>query len=76
MLEEIIKYLPLIIPLAIVQFGLMIAALVHAIKHPRYKVGNQVTWILVILLINLIGPVLYFTIGRGEAAEEDYDKRS
>ena len=71
MLEEIMEYLPFLIPLVIVQFGLMIAALVHAIKHPKYKVGNMIVWILVIVLVNIIGPVLYFVIGRGEDTEDD-----
>ena len=76
MVEEIMEYLPVLIPLAIIQFGLMITALVHAVKHPKYKVGNLTVWVLVILLVNIIGPVLYFIIGRGEAAEDDYDKYS
>ena len=72
MLEELLKYLPVIIPLAIIEFGLMIAALIHAISHPKYKVGNRIVWVIVIVVINIIGPVLYFALGRGaEDGEED-----
>ena len=73
MLDEILKYSLLLIPIAVIQVGLMIAALVHAITHPKYKIGNKVIWVLVIILVNLIGPVLYFIIGRGdtEAGDED-----
>ena len=71
MFESIMEYLPVLIPLFIVQLGLMIIALIHAIKHPKYKTGNMIIWVLVILFVNIIGPVLYFIIGRGEA-EEDY----
>ena len=71
MFEKIIEYLPVLIPLIIIQYALMITALVHAVRHPKYKTGNMIIWILVILFVNIIGPVLYFIIGRGEAEEDD-----
>lgn len=70
-INEIIAFLPIIIPLALIQLGLMVVALIHAITHPKYKTGNMVIWILVILLVSIIGPVLYFIIGKGEAAEDE-----
>jgi len=73
MFESIMEYLPVLIPLFIVQFGLMITALVHAVKHPKYKTGNMIIWVLVILFVNIIGPVLYFIIGRGEAEEDNHE---
>ncbi|MBY1950356.1 PLD nuclease N-terminal domain-containing protein [Clostridioides difficile] len=45
---------------------LIITALVHVLRHPNYKIGNKAIWIIVVLFISLIGPILYFTIGRGE----------
>ena len=71
MFEKIMEYLPVLIPLVIVQFGLMITALVHAVRHPKYKSGNMIIWVLVILCINIIGPVLYFIIGKGETDEDE-----
>ena len=71
-IEPIKEYLPIIIPLAVIQLSLMIAALVHAIKHPNYKIGNKALWIAVIIFGNLIGAVLYFVIGKGEGG--DYDE--
>jgi uncharacterized membrane protein YozB (DUF420 family) len=71
MMEKIIAYLPIIIPLAIIQLGLMVFALIHALKHPYYRFGDKVLWILMIVVVNIIGPILYFVIGRGEAPEED-----
>lgn len=53
-----------LLPLIILQFGLMIAALVHIFKHENYKIGNRIIWIFVVVLLNFIGPILYFTIGR------------
>lgn len=60
------EYLPVLIPVIIVEWTLAIIALVHVIKHPNYKFGNKVMWILIVLLIQIIGPVVYFIFGRGE----------
>jgi 4-amino-4-deoxy-L-arabinose transferase-like glycosyltransferase len=76
MFEDIMEYLPFLIPLLIVWLVLLISALIHALRHPNYKIGNRVIWILVIALVIIIGPVLYFTIGRGESTEDDYDEHS
>jgi len=65
-MDELIKYLPFLIPLAIIQLGLMVAALIHIFRHESYRMGNRVLWVVLCLLINIIGPVLYFTIGRGD----------
>ena len=65
-LDLITLLLPILIPLALIQLGLMVAAIVHILRHKSYRIGNRVIWIIVCLLVNIIGPVLYFTIGRGE----------
>jgi len=60
------EYLPFLIPLVIAQLALGITALVHVLRHPNYRFGNKVMWALIVMLVNIIGPVLYFTLGRGE----------
>jgi len=60
------EYLPFLIPLVIIQFLLGIAALIHVLRHPHYRFGNKVMWVLVVMLIQFIGPALYFGLGRGE----------
>lgn len=65
-LDAIKEYLPFLIPIMIIQIVLMITALVHVLKHKNYRFGNRIMWILIVVLINIIGPILYFTIGRGE----------
>lgn len=60
------EYLPFLIPLVIVQLALGLTALVHVLKHPHYRFGNKVMWALIVMLVNFIGPILYFTVGRGE----------
>ncbi|HBE9251940.1 PLD nuclease N-terminal domain-containing protein [Clostridioides difficile] len=65
-MENLMEYLPLLIPVIILDLILIITALVHILRHPNYKIGNKAIWIIVVLFISLIGPILYFTIGRGE----------
>ena len=59
-------YIPFLIPVAVIQLGLMIAALVHILRHKTYKAGNRVLWIVIVVVVNIIGPILYFTIGKGD----------
>jgi len=58
--------LPLLIPVAVIQVGLMVAALVHIFRHNTYKTGTRTLWVILSICINIIGPILYFTIGKGE----------
>ncbi len=44
--------------------GLMIYALTHILKHNKFKFGNKVMWIVVVVLIQIIGPILYLTMGK------------
>ena len=64
--EDLKEYLPFIIPLAVLQLGLMIAALVSIFKHKTYKTGNRAVWVIVTLLVSMIGPILYFVLGKEE----------
>lgn len=67
-MSVLIEYLPFLIPLIILQYGLAAYAIVHIIKHPRYKFGNQIMWIVIALLIGFIGPIVYFMFGKGDDA--------
>lgn len=59
------QWLPLLVPVIILEFGLMVAALVDLIRRERTK-GPKWVWILVIALVNLFGPIIYFLAGREE----------
>lgn len=52
-----------IVPILVISLILMITALVSCIREEKTN-GPKWMWILIILFINLIGPVLYFVIGR------------
>jgi ACR3 family arsenite efflux pump ArsB len=64
--EQIMEILPFLIPLFVIQFVLMITALVHIFRHDTYKVGNRTIWVIICLIVNIVGPVLYFAIGKSE----------
>ena len=66
-MEELQRYLPLIAPLVIIELTLVIIALVDLIRRQEVKYLPKWGWALIILLINLIGPILYLIIGREEA---------
>lgn len=65
-MSNLSEYLPFIIPLAIIEIALAVAALIHVLKHPNYRFGNKIMWIIVVLIFEFIGPIVYFTIGRGD----------
>jgi hypothetical protein len=53
----------LVAPLIVLQVILMIAALVSCIKQEETN-GPKWMWVLIILFVNLLGPILYFVMGR------------
>ena len=63
-MDIIREYLPILIPIIILEIGLMIYSLSHVLKHDRYKFGSRTMWILIVVFIQIIGPILYLTIGR------------
>ena len=58
------EYLPLLIPLILIQLGLMAAALVDLARRERVAGGAKWIWALVIIFVNTLGPLLYFAFGR------------
>lgn len=66
MFEEIKTYLPLLVPLIILQFALLAYTLLHILNHDTYKRGTRVLWIVIVLCVNFIGPILYLILGKEE----------
>src|SRR4051812_30238807 len=57
----------LIVPLAIVQLTLLILAVVDLLRDDRrVRGGNKGVWAVIIVFVNLIGPILYFLVGRDD----------
>jgi hypothetical protein len=67
-MNEIVEFLPFLIPLVIVQFALLAYTLYHILTHTHYKRGNRAVWLIVTLVfMNFVGPILYFLLGRDDA---------
>ncbi len=61
------EILLLLLPLLIVQLGLIVLALRDLLRPERRVRGDsKLMWGVIIVVINLIGPILYFLVGRDE----------
>jgi hypothetical protein len=59
--------LGLIVPLLLLQLGLLAFALYDLTRPERRVRGdNKLIWALVIIFVSLFGPLIYFLIGRDE----------
>jgi hypothetical protein len=65
-MANLTQYIPFLIPAALIQLGLLAAALVSIFRHETYKAGNRVLWVIIVIIFNIIGPILYFIIGKGD----------
>lgn len=59
------ELLPLIWPLIVIQLGLMIFALLDLSRRTATR-GPKWVWAVVIIVVNIIGPIVYFVVGREE----------
>lgn len=59
------QYLPLLIPIVLLELGLLVAALIDISKREKTK-GPKWVWVLVVIFFNLLGPIAYFLFGREE----------
>ena len=71
-IDFLIRLLPLLIPLFIVQYGLLIFVIVDIVKKKTTKTLNPPFWLIIAIFFNslCIGSVLYLIFGR---AEKTYD---
>lgn len=58
-----VNLIALVAPLIIIQFILVVVALVDLIKG-RETLGPKWMWVLIIIFVTTIGPIVYFIIGR------------
>ncbi len=65
-MEELIRYIPLLIPLFILQLILMAAALLDIYRNKSTR-GPEWVWVLVVIFVATIGPIIYFIAGKEEA---------
>jgi ABC-2 type transport system ATP-binding protein len=64
--------LALLVPLVLIELGLVVAALWDLTRPGRRVRGDsRPLWALIILLVSMIGPILYFVVGREESVVAD-----
>ncbi len=64
-MQELMQWLPLLLPVMVLELALQVAALYHILTHTTYKRGNRALWV-VLSFVQILGPVLYFVFGRGD----------
>ena len=64
-MERILQFLPYLIPILLLQLVLIVVALIDLARRERTR-GPKWLWVLIILFVNLIGPIIYFVVGREE----------
>ncbi len=67
-MDELVQYLPFIIPYAVINYTLVIIALVDLVRRKKVRFNNKYIWGAIIILIQMFGPIAYF-IARGEDEE-------
>ena len=64
-MNEAVELLPLLLPVLALQLVLMATALVSCLKQKETN-GPKWLWIVIIVFLNIVGPILYFVMGRKE----------
>ena len=58
----------LLAPIIILQLGLMVAALIDLDRSDRrVRGGSKIVWALIVVFVNVIGPIIYFVAGREDS---------
>jgi ABC-2 type transport system ATP-binding protein len=61
----------LVIPLVLVQVAMLILAIADLLRDDRrVRGGNKGLWAVIIVFVNIVGPILYFLVGREEGPVE------
>ena len=63
-MNELRPWLPLIAPLVLLELGMIVIALRDLRRRERVKGPRRWMWVLIILFVNLLGPILYLLLGR------------
>ena len=64
-METLRPMIPYLIPVLLLELGLLAFALRDLSRRNRVN-GPKWLWVLIIVLVQLIGPIAYFVAGRGD----------
>lgn len=65
-MDELRRYIPLLIPFLIIEIGLLVIALVDLVRRDQVRHLPKWAWAVIIIIINFIGPIAYLLLGREE----------
>ena len=66
-LDQLAKILPLIAPLVVLQIALLVLAAIDLFRDERQvRFFGKPVWALIIVFVNIVGPLAYFFVGREE----------
>ncbi|HFK1682908.1 TPA: PLD nuclease N-terminal domain-containing protein [Bacillus tropicus] len=65
---DIMTFLPIILPVIAVGVLLVFIAFIDLYRHRKTR-KNVLVWTLIILFVNILGPILYFVIGRKDSGK-------
>lgn len=65
-MEELRELIPLLIPILIIQLILIVVALLDLSRRTNTN-GPRWLWVIIIIFLNMLGPILYFLVGREES---------
>ncbi|KLA30764.1 PLD nuclease N-terminal domain-containing protein [Bacillus cereus] len=63
---DIMAFLPIILPVIAVGALLVFIALIDLYRNRKTR-KNVLIWTLIIIFVNVLGPILYFVIGRKDS---------
>lgn len=60
------EVLPILLPIILIQLGLMVYALLKVVKQQQFKYLNKPVWVLIVMFLQLFGPIAYLILERGD----------
>ena len=67
-IDQLRQVLPLVLPLLVLQLALLLLAIVDLFREERQvRFVSKPIWALIIVFVNIVGPLAYFFVGREDA---------
>lgn len=73
-MEQVMNLIPLLAPIILVQAVLMIVSLISILRK-NASFDKKMIWMIVVLVIGLIGPVIYFAIGAKQLDKDELNRK-
>ena len=67
--EEMLRLLPIFVPIILLQLVLIITSLISILRK-QAPFDKKLIWLVVVLVVTLIGPVIYFSFGSKQLDKE------